>query len=722
MERAYAFGPYRFDPAGRLLTRDGESVRLTPKSADLLLALIRAEGRVVSKDILIRDVWSGAFVEDGTLTFHIHLLRQALGESAETPTYIATVPKRGYRFIWPVAQVSLAPPGVPSPVVDPQPVLVANLDAPAPLAETTIAPTGRNPAQPLRASGPVRHWRLPLTGVVIVLFLAAATSLGFALQRSRPIRVIQVTQLTHDGLPKSHLLPLDRNRLLVTVDGMQREFHADTGALAGSPFLESYDVVDVSQARGEALATRPHDKGGERGLWAVRLDGTGARRLGMIQFIGVATWSHDGQRIAYSDNHAVNVTDADGGAVRTLATFTGAPNALAWARDDDILRVLVANAADRALSKMFFDVPSHDARRTLSPMALRIDPPDLLDGPIFWMPASTDFVFATSSASGSQIWALSGEGLPFFRRQTLRRLTPAGDRIWYFSPTPSPDGTRIYALGHHTPELSVFDEGKHRFAPFLGGIPAFAVRFSPDRQFVVYIDALHYTLWRAHADGSDAHPLTSAAWYVDSVVWRPDGKGLAIRARTPGRHSKVYLMGAGGGTPEPLDHRDVEQGSPTWSPDGTRLAFGDVPERYGDPTGSERIHIHDLQTEQMTDLPGSVGLWSSRWSPDGRYLAATRIVDRKVMLYTFATGRWRELDVTHADDLVWTPDSRFVYGDPERGAGSAVRIRVADGRVEPVVDLTPFTIARTGAGLSLDGRPLFLRVPMEIYALDVERR
>ena len=129
----------------------------------------------------------------------------------------------------------------------------------------------------------------------------------------------------------------------------------------------------------------------------------------------------------------------------------------------------------------------------------------------------------------------------------------------------------------------------------------------------------------------------------------------------------------------------------------------------------------DIRTKETKDLPGSEGFWSSRWSPDGRYMAATRIVDRAVMLFTFATGRWREFPVKRCDDILWTADSRYLYCDPEQQR-EVLRIRVADEAVERVVNLAGEGIAHTGAGVSLDGRLLFLRTATDIFALELERR
>ncbi len=94
---AYEFGPYRLDPLGRSLLRDGEVVALPPKAVEVLVALVRHPGTVMAKPELIEAVWPETIVEEANLNQMIFLLRRAFGEDS-TSSYIATVPRRGYRF------------------------------------------------------------------------------------------------------------------------------------------------------------------------------------------------------------------------------------------------------------------------------------------------------------------------------------------------------------------------------------------------------------------------------------------------------------------------------------------------------------------------------------------------------------------------------------------------------------------------------------------------
>src|SRR5262245_40366798 len=99
IQNCYEFGPFLLDAGERLLLRDGESVPLTPKSFDLLLALVKHHGHLLEKDELLKLVWPDTFVEEANLSSNISLIRKALGEGENGKKFIETVPRRGYRFV-----------------------------------------------------------------------------------------------------------------------------------------------------------------------------------------------------------------------------------------------------------------------------------------------------------------------------------------------------------------------------------------------------------------------------------------------------------------------------------------------------------------------------------------------------------------------------------------------------------------------------------------------
>lgn len=112
---SYEFGPFRLEPAARKLLRAGESIPLTAKAFDVLVALLEHPGHVVEKGALMARLWPDAIVEEGNLTQQIHTARRALGDDDQR--YIATVPRRGYQFVAPVktAGGERAPSDAPPP-------------------------------------------------------------------------------------------------------------------------------------------------------------------------------------------------------------------------------------------------------------------------------------------------------------------------------------------------------------------------------------------------------------------------------------------------------------------------------------------------------------------------------------------------------------------------------------------------------------------------------
>lgn len=102
----YHFGPYRFEPSERRLTRDGDVISLTPKCFDVLSLLVQHRGHVVEKREIMQMVWGDAAVEETNLTVTIATLRRALNDSRELRRYIETVSKLGYRF---TSEVEVAP-------------------------------------------------------------------------------------------------------------------------------------------------------------------------------------------------------------------------------------------------------------------------------------------------------------------------------------------------------------------------------------------------------------------------------------------------------------------------------------------------------------------------------------------------------------------------------------------------------------------------------------
>ncbi|MGD9627692.1 MAG: winged helix-turn-helix domain-containing protein [Pyrinomonadaceae bacterium] len=101
-----SFGEFTLCANENALHRNGQPIALTPKMFEILLVLVKNHGRVVQKETLLREVWPDSFVEEGNITFNVRQIRKALGDDAQSPLYIETIPRRGYRFIADVTDLS----------------------------------------------------------------------------------------------------------------------------------------------------------------------------------------------------------------------------------------------------------------------------------------------------------------------------------------------------------------------------------------------------------------------------------------------------------------------------------------------------------------------------------------------------------------------------------------------------------------------------------------
>ncbi len=110
-----AFGPFVLDAGQARLTRDGAALALNGRPLQVLALLAARAGQLVDKDAVLDGVWGHRHVTESVLKGAVNTLRMALGDDAKAPRYIETVPRRGYRFIAPVAAVAPAAAGAAAP-------------------------------------------------------------------------------------------------------------------------------------------------------------------------------------------------------------------------------------------------------------------------------------------------------------------------------------------------------------------------------------------------------------------------------------------------------------------------------------------------------------------------------------------------------------------------------------------------------------------------------
>lgn len=270
-----------------------------------------------------------------------------------------------------------------------------------------------------------------------------------------------------------------------------------------------------------------------------------------------------------------------------------------------------------------------------------------------------------------------------------------------------------------------YDAGAKQFVPYLPGISAVEVDFSRDGQWIAYVSGPEDTLWKRRADGSQGAQLTLPPMRAELPRWSPDGAWIALMGhKEQGVEWKVYLIPAGGGSYQRVSPVAGPQGAPTWSPDGRQLAFGELPERTGRPPSEMAIHIVDVKTHEAMTLPGSNGLWTARWSPDGRRIAALTADSQALMVFSFATREWAKLaSAGRITDLNWSRKGNAIYFEdtmaPE-GPG-LYRVSLPEGKLERVVSLKPPRQVYSGwVGVAPDESLLVSNFvgSFEVYAID----
>jgi dipeptidyl aminopeptidase/acylaminoacyl peptidase len=297
--------------------------------------------------------------------------------------------------------------------------------------------------------------------------------------------------------------------------------------------------------------------------------------------------------------------------------------------------------------------------------------------------------------------------------------------------TASPDGKRLFGLGGTAtrPLLEEYDARTRRFQPFRGGLSAEYADFSKDGQRLAWVVGANdltdaSSLFVSDIDGSHKVQLTKPPLRAELPRWSPDGKWISFMGKDEGQKWRARVVSAEGGPYEPVSPQDNQEGAPTWSPDGTRIAFGGMVQPSIRTTGRLVIHILNLQTGQMSEVPGSEDLWTARWSPDGRYLAAMTADVHNLMLFDFHTARWTKLaDMASILEITWARRQEALYfnAEPTPGERGLFRVKIPGGEVERIADLKGSSDS-DWFGLAPDDTPLVVRnrTPKEVYGITVK--
>jgi serine/threonine protein kinase/Tol biopolymer transport system component len=494
--------------------------------------------------------------------------------------------------------------------------------------------------------------------------------------------------ITSDGrqkeLPNS-LYPMvtDGARLYFTETGKGdlRFAHVSTAGsettLVDTPFRFPR-MADISPDHAHLLVVGFNGSESESSLWAMPTLGGTPRRIGEIQAHD-ATWTPAGD-IVYANGADLYWSSSDGSGTRKIVTVAGIPFWLRASRDGRVVRFTVRDSETDALS--LWEVSS-DGGNLHPLLPVRNEP--LMECCGNWSPDGKYFVFQSSRNGRSNIWVLL-DGGHFWSSQRRPRQLTAGP-MNYFAPVFSGNSEKLFVIGEQRRgELVRYDMEARQFLPYFSGISADRLGFSRDGQWVAYVNCPDGTLWRSKVDGTHKQQLTFPPFTVHLPRWSPDGKDIVFDGSKDGKAKKIYIISAAGGNPVEVLPGKQRQDDPSWSADGNSIVFtgSDPKDRSGAIT---RILVLDVRTHGTAELPDSAGLISPRWSPDGRYIAATTIDSQKLLLFDTRSQKWKELAHVGVGYLCWAKDSKYLYFDTFGSSPSIDRIGIFDRALEKVVSL-----------------------------------
>jgi Tol biopolymer transport system component/DNA-binding winged helix-turn-helix (wHTH) protein len=750
--RILEFGDFVLDPAERALFRGGAPVSLPPKDIETLIVLVEHAGHIVEKEELVERVWADVFVEESNVSKRIFNLRHVLGENGGGTPYIETIPRRGYRFTAPVKESQQAAAvSAPVPVAEaaPTPDITRGgpreADAsrdPALKADRTI-PSDSLSSQTLqqrqigtRRSRLRRAWIL--LAVLSVLAFSTAATLAVWPRDNTP-RVNRTTQITSLGRASDPLAVSGEQLFLGIRTGGSRQVAAisalASSSSAGDPLilptgLSGAHVYDASPDGSQLLLGSESVAEEDRPLWIVGSAGGAPKRVGDLTGSGAA-WSPDGQRIVYTHGSAVLIANVDGTDPRKLADVPGFAFWPRWSRDGKVIRFSVEDTNQQAAA--IWEIASSGG----SPRLLFPDLKDNEDrwgsGPAkgTWSQDGKYFYFLlgrqTSTGVSTSVWVMRDSVDFLGRRPSPKQIFISPLNL--SAPIPSADGRRLFVTAFQNDrELMKFDARQQRFVSWLGGPSVSAVTNSPDRQWVAFVSFADGVLWRARADGRDAIKLVEFAYRSFGPAFSPDGKRIALYDAHEIHRRRIHIVPRDGGTPVPMTAGD--DSSPSWFPDGNAILYRHQPppgDQTSDPRGLYRL---SLQTGEKTRIPASEEKTDPALSPDGLSVLAVSEDLRKLSLFNFRTGEWRDLaSGVFLRSPCWSRDSRFIYfQDYYQGSEQPIyRVRLSDGHLEKVATSAQFQRSDVFhgyvfQGLAPDGSTVvsLVRNKSDVFALELD--
>jgi Tol biopolymer transport system component/DNA-binding winged helix-turn-helix (wHTH) protein len=650
------FGAYEVDLRSAELRKSGVKVRLTGQPFQILAILLEQQGELVTREELQKRLWpADTFVDfDRGLNAAINRVREALGDSAENPRFVETLPRRGYRFI---GQVESAE----------QP---NSTESQASVSGQKDGIAGRGWKTGIAVGSVI----LLIASGLLFSFIARSWLLSLFTHQSQP-QPLEAVPLT--ALPDQEISPS------FSPDGTQVAFGWD-GETNGAGFDLYVKVIGTDRplrltnhpATWLGVAWSPDGRNiavhrvatEDPGIFLVPALGGPGRKLASTNNFALwaadapLSWSPDGKQLAFVDHYPLigyaaqifllSLDTLDRKRMETGCDWTFGPafsplgDSLAYLclRDDGDFSLNLRGLRE-GKNKLLFGGPQKIQGPTWTRDGARI---------IF----SYGSGFAPFAGAGGDLWQVtpgrteSPQKVPVGHDVTSPVVSSSGQRLAYVETQINGNIWRVDLDGARAKARILVTSTREQYGPVI----------SPDGRRVVFTSNRSGTteIWVCDSDGGNVQQMTSlGASMTGTPRWSSDGKQIAFDSRVGGE-ANVYVMDANGGVPRKLETGTRMNSLPSWSHDGKWIYFA------SGLTHSNltlwRAAATGGRAEQLTKTASIMPIES----PDGQSVYFVRFTEGKFRLWRIRPDGSGESMVNampplNSDGYEWWPFESSIY-------------------------------------------------------------